>query len=448
MNPGPAISTGDAGLSVPQTRDTADIVEEGAFLRDSRAEIDHALFLARFANWRLSVSGTVGIAWILGAMYHYLEPEGRTLEWAALETLMFGLIGAMCLAYERWRPAPGTRAQRRWLGAWTVATASAGMITGLLPWFLPAGRIELQLSAVAIVAILMISFVVTRGHRPLILAAVIAQTATLCLALGLHIRMPLAIGVCLMFAAFVLAFGLMLNGSMRAAIGQRLYAAHLHSELQRSQARRLLSERREAALRERTRMLSELHDGFGSQLLTAQRQLEAGALNAESAAGVLRECVVDLRLLIDAHEPAARNFATLLGMLRYRLQRRIESAGIRLRWEVQEHPEIGELTGDQALDLLRILQEAIANVLQHAGAREIRLVTWSAPHETGIRIEDDGGGFDPDAPPGGHGIAGMQRRATRLKARLEIAPRKGGGSVLSVRLPLHQFPVAARGGPA
>lgn len=425
------------GLSVPRTGDEVPVASEAAFLRAAQQQIDHALFLARFRNWRLSVCGTVGIAWAIGGMYHYLQPTAHTLQWAAIESLVFVAIGLTCLAYERWPPALTSTAQRRWLVVWTLATSGGGISTGLLPWFLPADRAELQLSAVAIVSILMIAFVVSRGHRPLIYAAVGAQTLSLCVALGLHAQLPLAIGVCLLFAAFVLAFGLILNGSMRDAIGQHLYAQHLHGELQRSHARQLVAQRREVAMRERTHMLSELHDGFGSQLLTAQRRLEGGGIDPAAAAALLRECVMDLRLIVDAHEPSARNLATLLGMLRYRLQRRIETAGIRLQWEVDDFPEAGKLTGEQALDLLRILQESISNVLQHAGACELRVVTRRVPRELHIAVEDDGTGFDPARALGrGHGIAGMQRRAARLNGNLEIVPGESGGTVVSLRLPL------------
>ena len=198
-------------------------------------------------------------------------------------------------------------------------------------------------------------------------------------------------------------------------------------------------------------MLSELQDGLGTQLLAAQRQLEGGHLDSIAAAGLLRECVVDLRLMTANDGPATRSLGTLLAMLRNRVQRRIESAGLQLHWNVEDQSDAGTLAGGQALDLLRILQEAIANVLQHAGAKEITVSTTKSARELEIAVEDNGRGFNPvDAMRSGGGIAGMQRRAARLGATLELEGREGGGTVmrLRLRLPLGGSPAATARGAA
>jgi signal transduction histidine kinase len=431
---------------------TAGIVPETEFLRGVEPEIEHGLFLARFANWRLSVAGAIGLAWMIGGMYHYIEPATAALRWSALVTLGFLLMAVTCFVYERLRPQPGSRAQRSWLMVWTAGSGICGAATGLLPFFLPAERVELQLSAAAIVAMLMIAFAVARAHRPLVYAMVGSQIVALCLALALHAQLLVVIPVCLLQGAFVLVFSLKLRESMRAAIGQRLYAQHLLAELQRSQARQILVQQREAALNERQRMLSELQDSLGTQLLAAQRELESGRIDSVAAATLMRECVADLRLMIGNDEPATRSLGTLLNMLRHRLQRRIEAAGLQLLWRIEDQPDSGSLEGGQALDLLRILQEAILNVLRHAGARRISVATVKSARELEITVEDDGKGFEPvDAMRSGRGIAGMQRRAARLGANLEIESREGGGTAmrLRLRLPLGGTPVeGARGAAA
>jgi signal transduction histidine kinase len=416
---------------------TAGIVPEAEFLRGADREIEHALFLARFTNWRLSVAGAIGLAWMIGGMYYYIDPATAALRWAMLVSLAFALMGATCLVYERVQTAPGSAAQNRWLTVWTLGSGLCGAVTGLLPWFLAANRIDLQLSAAAIVAMLMIAFAVTRAHRPLVYAMVGAQNIALCLALALHAQLPIVIPVCLLQGAFVLVFSLKLRDSMRAAIGQGLYAQHLLAELQRSQARQILVQQREAALNERQRMLSELQDSLGTQLLAAQRELESGRIDSVAAATLMRECVADLRLMIGNDEPAKRSLGTLLNMLRHRLQRRIEAAGLQLLWRIEDQPDTGSLEGGQALDLLRILQEAILNVLRHAGATEISVATTRSARELEIAIEDNGKGFDPVVAVGsGRGIAGMQRRAARLGATLMIEAHEGGGTVMRLRLRL------------
>jgi signal transduction histidine kinase len=297
----------------------------------------------------------------------------------------------------------------------------------------------------------MIAFAVARAHRPLVFAMVGAQTLAMCAAMALHAQLLFAIPLCLLQAAFVLVFSHKHSGSMREAIGQRLYAQHLLAELQRSQARQLLVQQREFAINERHRMLSELQDGLGTQLLAAQRALEGGHIDSVAAASLLRECVVDLRLMTANDGPSTRSLGTLLAMLRNRVQRRIEEAGIQLHWRVEDQPDAGTLAGGQALDLLRVLQEAISNVLQHAGAKDIAISTTKSARELEIAVEDNGRGFNPvEAMRKGGGIAGMQRRAARLGATLEMEAREGGGTVmrLRLRLPLGGTPAATARGAA
>jgi signal transduction histidine kinase len=416
---------------------TQGVLAEAEFLRGAAPDIDRGLFQARFANWRLSVAGTVGMVWMIGSLYNFVVPVSNVLWWAAVESVVFLLIGASCFIYERVKPAPDSQAQQRWLQLWTVGSAVCGAMTGLLPWFLPADRIDLQLSATATVSMLMIAFAVSRAHRPLVYTMVGAQTVAMCLALALHSQLPLVIPVCLLQAVFVLAFSLKLSGSMRAAIGQRLYAQHLLTELQRTHARQQLVQQREAVLNERQRMLAELQDSLGTHLIAALRQLESGRIDSVGAASILRECVTDLRLLVGNAGPATRSFAALLGIVRHRLQRRIDAAGVQLSWQIEDLADAGTLAGGQALDLLGIVQEAIENVLQHAGASEMAVTMHKSARELEITVEDDGRGLDPQlVMQSGRGIAAMQRRAARLGAILVIEAGDVGGTVLRLRLRL------------
>lgn len=412
------------------------MVSKTEFLRDVAPRIEQEMFLRRFSNWRVALATMTATAWMIGGMYRYLEPTGATLEWALLETLAFALIAVMCMAYERQRPQDlGSRTQRRWLIAWSLASGLAAACSGLLPWFLPAARLDAQFSSAAVVSILVIAFVVTRATRMLVRAAIGAYSLALSLSLAVHAGMPWAVPVCLLFTAMVLGLGIMLNNSLRQAIGDQLYADYLHGEVRRSHARQLAIQQREAALNERARMMSDLHDGFGAQLIGSLRQLEGGQLGVDGAIAALRDCIDDLRLTVDAHEPAARNLGTLLGMLRYRMQPRIRAPGLQINWKLGELPEAAALSPAQSLDLLRIVQQGIVNVLQHAEAQQLDIVARRLPRQLEIAVEDDGKGLDPVAATRrGRGIASMQRRAARLGAELLLEPRDGGGTALRLRL--------------
>ena len=95
------------------------------------------------------------------------------------------------------------------------------------------------------------------------------------------------------------------------------------------------------------------------------------------------------------------------------------------------------LCGPQALTLFRIVQEAVNNILKHAGATRIDIGGHSDGEHYHLRIEDDGCGFDATlVRPDAMGLINMRERARLMNGRCELAPRPAGGTVVRVSLPL------------
>ncbi len=69
-----------------------------------------------------------------------------------------------------------------------------------------------------------------------------------------------------------------------------------------------------------------MHDGLGSSLLSAMVAVEQGSMPQDQVVTVLRECVDDLRLVIDSLEPVGHDIVSLLATMRYRLGKRLRSA--------------------------------------------------------------------------------------------------------------------------
>ena len=108
------------------------------------------------------------------------------------------------------------------------------------------------------------------------------------------------------------------------------------------------------------------------------------------------------------------------------------------------------LSASQRIALLRVLQEALSNIRQHSGSREVS-VTLHEDDLDGVRMEvrDDGHGFDPSAVvpdedgQGGIGLAGMHERLRLLGGRLELESAPGGPTVVRALLPRWLPPATA-----
>ncbi|MBU4519314.1 MAG: ATP-binding protein, partial [Gammaproteobacteria bacterium] len=129
-----------------------------------------------------------------------------------------------------------------------------------------------------------------------------------------------------------------------------------------------------------------------------------------------------------------------LAMLRYRVQPCLDRMGIFMVWDIEDSPAMGQLSPHAVTQFLKIAQEAIANVMRHAQATEIRVVCEY--DETGRRIEltiaDNGRGFDDHRrrqAARSKGLAGMLRRATDMGGTLEIDSTPGQGTRVFLSLP-------------
>ena len=210
------------------------------------------------------------------------------------------------------------------------------------------------------------------------------------------------------------------------------------SVLQAQNAQLREVERQQALLLERQRIMADMHDGLGSSLLSALVAVEQGNMSHDKVVEVLRECVDDLRLVIDSLEPVGHDLVSLLATMRYRLGKRLQTGGLKLDWDVQDLPPLPWLEPPDALHVLRLMQEALNNVLKHACASRVRMVTRHHGSYVEIRVEDDGAGFDLQTIQHGRGLKSQIKRAQRLGGKLRIDSSPGNGTRLSLRLPVER----------
>lgn len=250
-------------------------------------------------------------------------------------------------------------------------------------------------------------------------------------------------GALFLFGAFLFAVTRRYSSAIdevetaNATLQTRLQERTQQLEISHERLRQVEKER--AVVDERQRLMREMHDGLGSSLMSSLVLVQQGKLSSDAIAAVLRECIDDLKLTIDSLEPIGKDLVTLLATLRYRIGRRLEAAGLKLDWRVGELPALPWLDAVNALQVLRIVQEALTNIVKHSGARVISIATAQDAEGVSVTVADDGTGFVADAATlvasGGRGLANMQRRAEQLGGRIEIESG-ASGTRLKLCLPL------------
>ena len=216
----------------------------------------------------------------------------------------------------------------------------------------------------------------------------------------------------------------------KADLAQRL--AQREAELTASHERLREIEHRELLHQERQRLMQDMHDGLGSTLVSALRAFESDRAGDLDAVAMLRGCIDDLKLTIDSMEPVETDLLLLLATLRFRLQPRLEASGLKLTWDVGDVPPLEWLDQRHALHILRILQEAFANILKHAAAHEVAVSVRAEDERVLVRVQDDGCGFDPTRPATGRGLANQQRRAEAIGGTLHWEPSTSGSCLVLV----------------
>jgi two-component system, NarL family, sensor histidine kinase UhpB len=211
---------------------------------------------------------------------------------------------------------------------------------------------------------------------------------------------------------------------------------------------RLEDERRqssEAVLRaqeaERARLARDLHDEANQSLTGVLLRLRAIEHDApEQLRPELRETAEAASMAMDellrlARElrPSALDDHGLHAALRTQVDGFARQTGVDATLHVSS--EVGELGADEQIVVYRVVQEALNNIAQHAGAKTVTVELRRADGRKMLRVTDDGGGFNDaatDTP--GLGITGMRERARLAGGRLRVRSRPGSGTVVELTL--------------
>jgi signal transduction histidine kinase len=232
----------------------------------------------------------------------------------------------------------------------------------------------------------------------------------------------------------------------------RAYAARLEERtVELEQAREELARR--AVTEERLRLARELHDVVAHAMSVIAVQSGVGAHIADTNP---QEAAKALAAIEATSRAALEELRRLLGVLRQEnepqgaltpvpgladldsLLAEVSKAGLAVKLQVNgTRPQ---LPAGVDLSAYRIVQEALTNVVKHAGPARAQVVVGYRDQDVTVEVIDDGRGAVTSASDGragtGHGLIGMRERVAAFGGDLQTGPRPGGGFRVAARLPL------------
>ncbi|WP_109471649.1 sensor histidine kinase [Ornithinimicrobium cavernae] len=237
-----------------------------------------------------------------------------------------------------------------------------------------------------------------------------------------------------------------LLGDIGRQVAEALRAAGLVEDLRRAQERLVL-----AREEERKRLRRDLHDGLGPTLAALVLDVDrlrdrVGALAPDQAdrelvllrTGIQR-ALSEVRHVVEGLRPPALDELGLATAVHHLARRvAVHPAAGEPGTHVEPHVEIGalpELPAATEVAAYRIAQEALTNVVRHAGAHHAWLGLTCRGDELVLVVRDDGSGV-LEPREGGVGLTAMRERAAELGGTLTIDARPASGTTVTARLPL------------
>ena len=221
-------------------------------------------------------------------------------------------------------------------------------------------------------------------------------------------------------------------------------------------------EQQRALERERTRIAQDLHDDLGAGLVEINFGSELAqdpALRPEEVREHTREIGTRAREMVTAldeivwavnpkHDDVSSLVTYFCQFAQHFLKATPGGTGeaaaarrspVQCQLDVARDLPAAPLNAEQRHSLFLAFKEALSNVVQHAGATELRLTIAVGDGQLVISVRDNGRGFDPAAPRErrtADGLGNMQRRLQQLGGRCEFASRPGEGTTVSFHVPL------------
>jgi signal transduction histidine kinase len=226
-----------------------------------------------------------------------------------------------------------------------------------------------------------------------------------------------------------------LNELLQAKVAQR------EAELAEAALREQALVRAQAHDEERRRIMRDLHDGLGSQLMTMMLSARMGEADPPRVAEGLQGVIDEMRLMVDSMDSVGESLDAALATFRARVEPRVTAAGFAFRWSQPAPLDAPVLGPRDVLQVFRIMQEAVTNALRHSGGNEIAVDVSASGGGGGggsgcvtIAIADNGKG-GAQSGDAGRGLANMRTRARAVGAEYALQSEPGKGTGVTIVLP-------------
>ena len=190
---------------------------------------------------------------------------------------------------------------------------------------------------------------------------------------------------------------------------------------------------RQAVLEERQRIVRDMHDGIGGQLLGLMMQVRSGQADQAVVASGLQASITDLRLIVDSMDTAEGGLTEALHAFEHRARTLVEASGMQFLFDHGLGDRAIHFPPRTTLSILRILQEAVSNAVQHSGGTRVSVHSTVAGNQLVLTVADDGTGL-PSERRSGRGIINIETRARELGGSVSWSSVEPTGTSMTLTL--------------
>ena len=211
--------------------------------------------------------------------------------------------------------------------------------------------------------------------------------------------------------------------------------SHQKIQEQKKIARAILN----AQEKERNHIGQELHDNISQILASSKLYLSSACEGNESLRELVKypselidSSIQEIRLLSSRHVTPLKD-VDLQDLVQSLLDRLRESTSINtlFTYDIAER----ELTDDLKLNIYRIIQEQINNIVKYASAANVHITIEAKPASLHIELKDDGAGFDPTRKRSGIGLSNIMNRIESFNGKMILESSVGTGCSIRIDIP-------------